>query len=221
MPQILLQLNRIATEEKVSLDSVSPQPPIPYSGYSAVPLSIQLTGDYFNVQSFLQQLLKQVTTSTDGVRATGRLYDVLNVTLSLSSTPPQLTATMTLDAFIVLAGHPDRRADGRDHDDQLGSRLMAGRAEDIEARRVRRQKIFVAVGGVVLLAVVGFEVLPGVLSSSSSGGSEPSPRRRRRRQLRPPRPRWQSPPAPARGSRAASRARRHATCSYRLSAPAP
>jgi hypothetical protein len=48
---------------------------------------------------------------------------------------------------------------------------MAGSVADIEARRVRRQKIFVAVGGVVLLAIVGFEILPGALSSSSSGSS--------------------------------------------------
>src|SRR3954454_16774152 len=48
---------------------------------------------------------------------------------------------------------------------------MAGRTQDVEARRARRQKIFVAVGGVVLLGIVGFEVLPGVLSSSSSGSS--------------------------------------------------
>jgi hypothetical protein len=99
MPQVLLQLSRIATEEKVSLDSVAPQTPIVYSGYAAVPISIQLTGDYFNVQNFLQQLLKQVTTSKDGVRATGRLYDVLNVTLALTATPPQVTATLMLDAF--------------------------------------------------------------------------------------------------------------------------
>ena len=48
---------------------------------------------------------------------------------------------------------------------------MARRADELAARRDRRQKIFVAVGVVVLLAIVGFEVLPGVLSSSSSGGS--------------------------------------------------
>jgi hypothetical protein len=48
---------------------------------------------------------------------------------------------------------------------------MAGSVADIEARRVRRQKIFVAVGGVVLLALAGFEILPGVFSSSSSGSS--------------------------------------------------
>jgi Tfp pilus assembly protein PilO len=99
IPQIVLQLSRIATEEKVTLDSISPQAPIPYSGYTAVPLSITLTGDYFTVQNFLQQLLKQVTTSADGVRATGRLYDVLNVSLAAGSPPPQVTATITLDAF--------------------------------------------------------------------------------------------------------------------------
>jgi hypothetical protein len=48
---------------------------------------------------------------------------------------------------------------------------VARRANDLAARRDRRQKIFVAVGGVVLLAIVGFEVLPGMFSSSSSGGS--------------------------------------------------
>jgi hypothetical protein len=99
VPQIVLQLSRIATEEKVTLNSISPQAPIVYSGYTAVPLSITLTGDYFSVQNFLQQLLNQVTTSTDGVRATGRLYDVLNVSLNAGSPPPQVTATVTLDAF--------------------------------------------------------------------------------------------------------------------------
>jgi hypothetical protein len=49
--------------------------------------------------------------------------------------------------------------------------MMARRADDLAAQRDRRQKIFVAVGGAVLLAIVAFEFLPGVLSSSSSGGS--------------------------------------------------
>jgi hypothetical protein len=52
---------------------------------------------------------------------------------------------------------------------------MAGRREDLEARRVRRQKIFVGVGAGVLLGIVGFEVLPGMLSSSSGGSSSTPP----------------------------------------------
>lgn len=99
MPQIVLQLSRISVEEHVSLDAITPQTPVPYSGYTAIPISIQLSGDFFGVQGFLQQLLKQVTTSTAGVTATGRLYDVTSVTITTSSTPPKVTASVILDAF--------------------------------------------------------------------------------------------------------------------------
>jgi len=99
MPQIVLQLSRIATLENVSLDSITPQPTVQYSGYVAVPISIQLSGQFFGVQGFLQQLLKQVTTGKSGVKATGRLYDVLNVTIQTSPTPPKVTATVLIQAF--------------------------------------------------------------------------------------------------------------------------
>src|SRR5579872_3863227 len=52
-------------------------------------------------------------------------------------------------------------------------RAGRGRAEDREAIKVRRQKIFVAVAGVVLLGLVGFQ-LPGLFGSSQGSGS-PSP----------------------------------------------
>jgi hypothetical protein len=45
---------------------------------------------------------------------------------------------------------------------------MAGSARSPEETKVRRQKIFIAAGGLVLLALAGFE-LPGLLSSSGSG----------------------------------------------------
>jgi Tfp pilus assembly protein PilO len=99
MPQILLQLSRIATEEHVSLDVVTPAQTVPYSGYVAIPITIQLSGEFFGVQNFLQQLLDQVTTSKNGVTATGRLYDVTSVTIAQATTPPKVTATIILDAF--------------------------------------------------------------------------------------------------------------------------
>ena len=60
MPQIVLQLSRIANEEHVSLDSITPQTPVSYSGYQALPITITLTGNFFAVESFLQQLRNQV-----------------------------------------------------------------------------------------------------------------------------------------------------------------
>ena len=101
MPQILLQLSRIATEEHVSLDSVTPQTPIAVLGLHGGPdRRSSSPATTSTSQGFLQQLLQaRCTTSKDGVTATGRLYDVLGVTLAATSTPPKVTATITLDAF--------------------------------------------------------------------------------------------------------------------------
>ena len=70
-----------------------------YSGYQALPMTITLSGSYFGIEGFLQQVRKQVHADTDGVHATGRLYDVLSVSLAVSPTPPKVTATMMVDAF--------------------------------------------------------------------------------------------------------------------------
>jgi Tfp pilus assembly protein PilO len=99
MPQIVLQLSRIATEEHVSLDSITPQTPVLYSGYQAVPITVTLDGDFFNIEGFLQQLREQVRAAGGVVTATGRLYDVLGVTLQSTTPAPRVSATLTIDAF--------------------------------------------------------------------------------------------------------------------------
>ena len=43
--------------------------------------------------------------------------------------------------------------------------------EDAEAAKKRRQLIVIAVGGVALLGLIGFQVLPGLLGSSSPSGT--------------------------------------------------
>jgi hypothetical protein len=45
------------------------------------------------------------------------------------------------------------------------------RARAAEASKVRKQKLFIGIGGGLLLAVVGFQVLPALLGGSSSSGS--------------------------------------------------
>jgi hypothetical protein len=99
VPQLVLQLSRIATEEHVSFDSITPQAPLTYSGYEAIPMTILLTGNFLDIENFLGQLENQVSVSGDGVAATGRLYDVLGVTLQATTPAPKLTATLTIDAF--------------------------------------------------------------------------------------------------------------------------
>jgi Tfp pilus assembly protein PilO len=99
MPQIVLQLNRLATEEHVSLNSITPSAPVSYSGYQSVPLTIALTGHSLDVQNFLAQLRNQVKLSGDTVAATGRLYDVLGVAFTAGTPAPDVSATLTMAAF--------------------------------------------------------------------------------------------------------------------------
>ena len=99
MPQIILQLSRIATEENVSLDSITPQTPVLYNGYQAVPITITLDGTFFKLEAFLQQLREQVGVAHGAVTATGLLYDVLGVTFQSTTPAPRVTATLTVDAF--------------------------------------------------------------------------------------------------------------------------
>ena len=98
MPQIVLQLSRIATEEHVSLDSITPQTAVSYSGYQALPITVMVSGNFLNVQGFLGQLRNQVRVTDGTVAATGRLYDVLGVTFQAAIPPPKVTATLTIDA---------------------------------------------------------------------------------------------------------------------------
>jgi hypothetical protein len=100
MPQILLQLSRIADEEHVTLVSVAPVAAVPYANYEALPLTVTLTGKFFGIQGFLQQLRDQVRSSGPaGLAATGRLYDVLSVTLTAVTPAPKVSALLTIDAF--------------------------------------------------------------------------------------------------------------------------
>ena len=100
MPQILLQLSRIASEEHVTLVSVVPLATVPYSNYEALPLTVTLEGKFFGIQGFLQQLRNQVRTSSQaGLSATGRLYDVLSLTMTPTAPTPKVSATLTVDAF--------------------------------------------------------------------------------------------------------------------------
>jgi hypothetical protein len=52
---------------------------------------------------------------------------------------------------------------------------MPGRVQDLAGQRARRQKIFVGAGLAVLLGIVGFEVLPSVVSGGSGGGASSAP----------------------------------------------
>ena len=112
--------------------------------------------------------------------ATGRLYDVLGVTLQ-SDDPGSEGVGDPDDRRVLLHGRRHRTHDARGHLHRPVALMAEGansaardRAESLEAAKARRQKIFIAVGGVALLGLVGFQ-LPGLFGSSSGSGSSSAP----------------------------------------------
>jgi Tfp pilus assembly protein PilO len=101
MPQILDQLNALANQAKVTLDSVMPSPAVEGAGYYAVSIAVTVDGKYFGVEKFLQLVRNQVTQKNSQFRASGRLLDVSSV--QLSETPPIVTGALQMTAYYFSA----------------------------------------------------------------------------------------------------------------------
>lgn len=100
MPQLVLELSRVAGEERVSLDSITPTTPTPYSGFSSVPMTVIVTGRYVAIEGFLRQIRNLVRVEPGLVYATGRLFDVSGISLKQAPNPPAVSATLTMSAFV-------------------------------------------------------------------------------------------------------------------------
>jgi hypothetical protein len=127
MPGIILDLAHLAKQSKVQLTSVRPTPPVVLgTGYSALQLSITVSGGYNGITKFTHLLRTAVRMNGDGeLDVNGRLFDGDNISLTpVASTPTgppaseggsapkapkvapdQLSATLALDAF-VFGGPP-------------------------------------------------------------------------------------------------------------------
>ena len=105
MPQVVDQLNVLAGRANVTLDSISPNAPTIGAGYTAVPMTVVVDGDYFDVQQFLHVVRTEVTLKKK-LHAAGRLIDVQSVALSQTEPAPKVTATLAMEAFYYTGVQP-------------------------------------------------------------------------------------------------------------------
>ena len=80
--QILRQLSATAGLAGISLDTITPSAAIPSSGGEALPISLTVTGHYFNISRFLHLLRNRIQVKKDTVRGSGRLYTVDGIQFS-------------------------------------------------------------------------------------------------------------------------------------------
>jgi Tfp pilus assembly protein PilO len=101
MPSILLQVQKLATQSKVSLESFAPAMPTPVSGYDSIAIDVTVTGHYRAIQRFVHALRVQAASVHGRVHASGRLFSVETVGITPAADgPPVLSATILLDAFV-------------------------------------------------------------------------------------------------------------------------
>jgi Tfp pilus assembly protein PilO len=106
MPDILLELNQTANAAGVDLQSLSPTTSSTPAtgGYSTIPISLNVTGDFYTITDLLYRLRNLVYVRNGTLEANGRLFSVNNVTLSPGTTGRQLNATISIDTYVYGGG---------------------------------------------------------------------------------------------------------------------
>jgi hypothetical protein len=100
VPDILLDLDRAARAAHVQLVSVRPSPDAPLAdGSKAVPLTVVVGGSYAHATSFLRAMRSEVQRGRGGIVATGRLFGVDGVQLTLGE-GNDVVATIQMNAFV-------------------------------------------------------------------------------------------------------------------------
>ena len=111
VPELILQIEDIAKQTKVTLGQATPAAGIDYAGVTGTPFTIAVTGKYFNVQDFLYRMHNRVIVDGKGrLRIKGRMLAVTKADLTPgdgaaagstggTSTTTDVSASITVVAF--------------------------------------------------------------------------------------------------------------------------
>jgi Tfp pilus assembly protein PilO len=103
MPDLLLELNQLARASGVTMSKISPGQSSILLGYSVVPISIGVTGDFYSVTDMLYRMRTLVAVRHGDLQTSGRLFSVDSVSLAPSGVGAKLTVDILLDAYLYSA----------------------------------------------------------------------------------------------------------------------
>lgn len=105
MPEIMLELDSVASSAGVEFASITPGAPAVKTGYTAVPINLTFIGNYYDLADFLFRLRNLVVVRDGGLGADGRLFSLDS--LSLQEGPnglPEVQAALTVSAYVYTGG---------------------------------------------------------------------------------------------------------------------
>jgi Tfp pilus assembly protein PilO len=110
MAGVMLELNAVATASGINFVSISPGPSVARTSYYAVPVTLTLEGNYYDLTDFLFRLRSLVSVRDGVLEANGRLYTLDTVEIHESGDGfPQVEAVLVISAYTygVLEGSVD------------------------------------------------------------------------------------------------------------------
>jgi Tfp pilus assembly protein PilO len=93
-PDILIEVNQVANDAGVDVQSINLSPP---AADGTIPVTLNLSGDFFTVTDLLYRLRNLVSVRHGALEATGRLFAIDNVSLAPSGRA--ITATVTMHTY--------------------------------------------------------------------------------------------------------------------------
>jgi Tfp pilus assembly protein PilO len=102
-PDLLLELNLLARQSGVTLDSITPGEATPTGAYSTVPVQLALTGDFYSLTDYLYRLRTLVGVQGGRLRTAGRLYSTGQLSIT-GGTDKQLKASLAVTAYVWGSG---------------------------------------------------------------------------------------------------------------------
>ena len=108
MAGILLELNQVAEDSGITFDLINPSSTAtPISGYLAIPITVEFTGNFYDLSDFLYRIRNLVDVRHGTLDATGRLFAMDEVDFAEAPPPqgfPQIKAHLVIDAFVYGTG---------------------------------------------------------------------------------------------------------------------
>jgi Tfp pilus assembly protein PilO len=107
MPDVILELNQLATDAGISFDEITPQSPAADTAFDVEPINMQFTGNFYNLSDFLLRMRNLVRVENGKLLANGRMFAVSDLKFGEAQQKfPIVTATMTVNTFVPAAPQP-------------------------------------------------------------------------------------------------------------------
>ena len=190
---VMLELSRVAAETGIVFEAIKPQATAAAGANRAQLIDLTFTGNFYSLSDFLYRLRNLVSVQKGRLLANGRLFAVEKLSFGESPSGFPSIRGRPHGERVPLRQRPgrgcraagrggadldddryDRDDDGRDAAcDARGGRPVMAKKVDLKAK-AKRQKMIAAGGGVLLIAVLAFQV-PRTMKMMSAAPPPPAP----------------------------------------------